>query len=327
MKHIKLIAASAALLLLAATLSAAQVTVFAAASLTEALKQIAAAYEKSSGDKIVFNFAASGVLARQIQAGAPAEIFFSADEAQLDIVAAKGLLVPGSRRNLLGNSLVLVTGPENANIHSPSDLTNAAVQRIALGDPKTVPAGTYAKSYLEKIGCWSALQPKIIPCENVRAVLAVIESGNADAGFIYQSDAAISKKAKVAYEVPVADAPKIVYPAALVKTAQPSDAAAKFLSYLSSDSAAGVFRAFGFQVLAPSTSARPQPSSCTADFQVCCIAGFQTHMPSASPMRSVFSRPADLEIGEPKLGLPTAGLETCGTMQVSRCAPTSPNGI
>src|SRR5580700_9157495 len=117
-------------LLAALPLHAATVMVFAAASLTDSLKQIAADYEKSSGDKIVFNFAASGVLARQIEAGAPADVFISADENQMNAVAAKSLLVTESRRNLLGNSLVIVTTPENTTIHSAMDLTNASVQRI-----------------------------------------------------------------------------------------------------------------------------------------------------------------------------------------------------
>lgn len=236
-------------LFVALQLHAAQVTVFAAASLTDALKQIAADYEKSSGDHIVFNFAASGVLARQIEAGAPADVFFSADEAQMDRVAAKNLLVPASRRDLLGNTLVIVTAPGNAAVHLSTDLTNAAVHRIALGDPKIVPAGTYAKSYLEKTGCWPALAPKVVPCENVRAVLAAVESGNADAGIIYKSDAAISKKAQVAYEVPLADGPKIVYPAALVRGSSQPEAAGKFLTYLASENSAKIFRQFGFIAL------------------------------------------------------------------------------
>ena len=225
---------------------ARQVTVFAAASLTASLKQIAADYRQSSGDDVVLNFAASGVLARQIEAGAPADIFFSADEAQMNAVAAKGLLAPDSRRNLLGNSLVVVTAPDNSTIHSPADLTNAAVQRIALGDSKMVPAGTYAKAYLEKIGCWPSIQARVVPCENVRAVLAVVESGNADAGIVYKTDAAISKKVKVACEVPLADGPKIVYPVALVKTSGPPDAAEKFLAFLASENSAKVFRKYGF---------------------------------------------------------------------------------
>ena len=241
--------ALALVLALAAGSRAAQVTVFAAASLTDALKQIAADYEKSPGDKIVFNFAASGTLARQIEAGAPADIFISADESRMDALAAKNLLIAGSRRNLLGNSLVIVTATENATIHSPADLTNAVVRRIALGDAKIVPAGTYAKIYLEKFGLWPALETKVIPCENVRAVLAAVESGNVDAGFVYKTDAAISKSVKVAFAVPAADAPKILYPLALVKDAPQPGAAKKFLGFLAGQEAGEVFTRFGFIVL------------------------------------------------------------------------------
>ena len=236
-------------ILAARTLVAAQVTVFAAASLTESLQEIAAAYEKQSGDKIVFNFAASGTLARQIEEGAPADIFFSADEAKADALEKKGLLVKETRKSLLGNSLVIVTPPDSAAIQSPADLTNAAVKRVALGDPRIVPAGTYAKAYLEKSGLWAGVEPKVVPCENVRAVLAAVESGNVDAGVVYKTDAAISKKVKVAFEVPAADGPKISYPAALVANAPHPDAAKKFLGCLTGSEADAVFARHGFIVL------------------------------------------------------------------------------
>ena len=238
-----------AVLLLATGLHAATITVFAAASLTDSLKQIAAEYEKNSGDNIVFNFAASGTLARQIEAGAPADIFFAADETKADALEKKGFLVNGTRKSLLGNSLVIVTPTDVAMIHLPAELTNAAVPHIALGEVKTVPCGTYAKAYLEKTGIWPAVESKIIPCENVRAVLAAVESGNVDAGFVYKTDAAISKKVKVAYEVPAADAPKISYPLALLKDAPQPEAAKKFIAYLDSAAATGGFKQFGFVVL------------------------------------------------------------------------------
>ena len=227
--------------------------VFAAASLTDALKQVAADYEKSSGDQVVFNFAASGTLERQIEAGAPADLFFSADETKMDALAAKGLLVNDTRHDLLGNALVIVTPAENTAIHSPFDLTNAAVQRLALGEVKSVPAGAYAKAWLEKLSLWPALEPKVIPCENVRAVLAAVETGNVDAGIVYKTDAAISKKVKVAYEVPLADGPKITYPIAQLKDSPQPEAAKKFASYLASDKALKVLQNFGFIV--PGSSA------------------------------------------------------------------------
>ena len=237
------------LLFCAVPLRAATVLVFAAASLTESLQEIAAAYEKQSGDKIVFNFAASGTLARQIEEGAPADIFFSADEAKADALEKKGLLVKETRKSLLGNSLVIVTPPDSAAIQSPADLTTAAVKRVALGDPRIVPAGTYAKAYLEKSGLWAGVEPKVVPCENVRAVLAAVESGNVDAGVVYKTDAAISKKVKVAFEVPAADGPKISYPAALVANAPHPDAAKKFLGCLTGSEADAIFARHGFIVL------------------------------------------------------------------------------
>ena len=249
MKTIKLLAASAIVILLAAQLRAAQVTVFAAASLTESLRQIAADYQKVSGDTIVFNFGASGTLSRQIEAGAPADVFFAADEAKADALEKKGLLVRGTRTSWLGNSLVIVTTPDNLTLHAPTDLTNATVQHLALGDVKIVPAGTYAKAYLEKLAIWSAVEPKVVPCENVRAVLAAVDSGNVDAGVVYKTDAAISQKVKVAYEVPIADSPKITYPLALVKDAPQPEAAKKFIAYLATAGATKVFQQFGFIVL------------------------------------------------------------------------------
>jgi molybdate transport system substrate-binding protein len=134
-------------------------------------------------------------------------------------------------------------------IHSPSDLTNAAIQHLAIGEVKTVPCGTYAKAYLEKSSLWPAVESKAVPCESVRAVLAAVESGNVEAGFVYKTDAAISKKVKVTYEVPVADAPKISYPLALLKDAPQPEAAKKFIAYLDSEAATAVFKKFGFVVL------------------------------------------------------------------------------
>jgi molybdate transport system substrate-binding protein len=228
---------------------AAQVTVFAAASLTDSLQEIASAYEKQSGDKIVFNFAASGVLARQIEEGAPADLFFSADEARADALETNGFLVKATQTNLLANSLVIVTAEDSAVVRSPRDLTNATVRRVALGDPKTVPAGTYAKTYLEKSGLWPGIEAKVVPCENVRAVLAAVESGNVDAGLVYKTDAAISKKVRVVFEVRAGDGLKIIYPAAVVKDAPQAEAAKKFLGYLGGKEAGAVFARSGFVVL------------------------------------------------------------------------------
>jgi len=233
------------LLALAWPAGAADITVFAAASLTDSMKQIAAAYEKTSGDKIRFNFGASSTLARQIQEGAPADIFFSADEAKMD--GLKNLIDPATRKTRLGNSLVVVVATDSAlPIKSASDLTNASIQKIALADPKAVPAGVYAKAWLNQQHLWTAIEPKVVSTENVRAALAAVESGNVEAGVVYKTDAGISKKVKVAYEVPAKDAPAIRYPLALVKDSKQPEAAKKFLNYLDTPEAGDIFKKFGF---------------------------------------------------------------------------------
>jgi molybdate transport system substrate-binding protein len=235
------------LAILTLPLRAAEITVFAAASLTDSLKEIAANYEKQSGDKIIFNFGASSLLALQIKAGAPADIFFSADEAQMNMLAKKGLIDSATRKSILGNSLVVVVPSNSAlQIKSGSDLTNADVRLLALADPQAVPAGVYVKAWLEKLRLWPAIEPKVVPTENVRAALAAVASGNVDAGVVYKTDAAISKNVKIACEVPRADGPDISYPMALVKGLPQPEAAKKFLDYLSSEAAGQVFKQFGF---------------------------------------------------------------------------------
>ena len=170
LSHILLVALMVASVALSAR--AESVAVFAAASLSDGLKEIATAYELQSGDQLVFNFAASGTLARQIEAGAPADIFFSADEAQMDVVEQKGLLLPGTRLSRLSNTLVFVVPSDSTlGLKSAQDLVNPKVGRIALGNPLTVPAGSYAKAYLSKSDVWAKVEPKVLPTENVRAAL------------------------------------------------------------------------------------------------------------------------------------------------------------
>jgi molybdate transport system substrate-binding protein len=228
---------------------AATLTVFAAASLTDSLKTIAADYEKQTGDKVRFNFGASSFLARQIEEGAPADIFFSADEAKMDGLEKKGLIVKETRRSRLSNSLVIVVAADSPlELKSATNLASAAVKRIALADPKTVPAGIYAKEFLEKIRLWPAVESKVVPTDNVRAALAAVESGNVEAGMVYKTDAAISRKVKVACEIPAASGPVISYPIALVKEAPQADAARRFLKHLDSLEASRVFQQYGFIV-------------------------------------------------------------------------------
>ena len=233
----------------AVSLSAEEITVFAAASLTNVLTEIGAAHERATGDKVRFNFAASNTLVRQIEAGAPADVFFSADEAQMDVLGNKGLIDKATRRALLGNTLVIVTAPGGPVIAKVADLGGASIKRISVGNPKAVPAGVYAKIHLEKLDLWDTLQPKLVPAESVRAALAVVESGNAEAGIVYKTDAAISKNVEVALEIPAAEGPKIVYPVALVSESRHAAAAKKFLARLADKEAGAVFTKLGFSLL------------------------------------------------------------------------------
>src|SRR6266487_1764205 len=238
----------AAVVLLATTLvHAVEVTVFAAASLTDSLKEIAATYETQSGTKIVFNFGASSMLARQIEEGAPADIFFSADESKMDGLEKLGLILKETRRSRLSNSLVIVVAADSP-LHAPSahDLASDKVKRIALADPKSVPAGVYARAYLEKARLWPAVERKIVPTENVRAALAAVESGNVDAGIVFKTDARISRKVRVACEVKPEEGPRISYPMAVVKESSRIEAGKKFVRHLDSGEAERVFEKYGF---------------------------------------------------------------------------------
>lgn len=231
-------------------LRADDVGVFAAASLTDALKEVAAAYEKSSGDRLVFNLGASDMLARLIREGAPADLFFPADEAQMDGLERAGLLLPGTRRSLLSNTLVIVVPAEGGpTIASPRDL--ASVRALALAEPRSVPAGVYAKQYLRKLGLWDAIAPRVIPTASVRACLAAVEAGNADAGIVYRTDALVSKKVRIAFSVPAAEGPDISYPIAIPKDAPHAEAARRLAAYLASEPARTVFVRYGFLAREP----------------------------------------------------------------------------
>jgi molybdate transport system substrate-binding protein len=236
-------------LILALSAQAAQLTVHAAASLTDAMKEISAAYEKQSGDQLRLNFDASSILARQIEEGAPADIFLSADEAKMDQLEKAGRLAPGTRKTLLSNTLVIVVPAESAlSFRSAADLSRPQIKKIALAQPGSVPAGIYAKEYLTAQGLWDKIEPKVIPTQNVRAALAAVESGNVEAGIVYKTDALISKKVKVACEIPASEGPKISYPVAALAGSGDLVAAKKFLAYLESEPALAVFRKFGFTV-------------------------------------------------------------------------------
>lgn len=224
--------------------------VSAAASLADALKEINTAFTKESGIKVELNLGASSMLARQIEEGAPADVFISADLAKMDGLVAKGLIQTETRENQLSNSLVIVVPADSTlPIHSVKDLTGKSIARITTGDPKAVPVGIYAKAYLEKAGLWQELEPKLVAAENVRAALAAVESGNIDAGIVYKTDAATSKKVKVACEIPAMEGQPIVYPMAALKNAAQPKAAKQYLEFLDLPASKVVFEKFGFIVL------------------------------------------------------------------------------
>lgn len=222
------------------------ITVSAAVSLTEALTAVGEAYARIGGS-VRFNFGASNVLARQIVSGAPVDLFISADEAQMDVVSAAGLLKDGTRVDLLRNQLaVAVPSDRPRSFKSIREIADPAFKRIAIGDPAAVPAGVYAKEYLEREGLWTAIQPRIVPAGSVRAALAAVESGAADAAIVYRTDVRVALGATVAWVVPADRGPRILYPAAIVRTTKAGDESTRFLDFLQSGAAARIFERYGF---------------------------------------------------------------------------------
>jgi molybdate transport system substrate-binding protein len=225
-----------------------EVVVFAAASLADALEEIGKAFKAQTGHHVALSFGGSNDLARQIRAGAPAEVFVSASVERMDEAERAGLVRAGDRFDLLSNRLVVVV-PAAAATAAMSAEDLLGVRRLALGDPEAVPAGIYARQWLEKRGLWERVRGRVVPTLDVRAALAAVESGNAAAGIVYRTDAAISKRVRVVLEVPAAEAPRIVYPAALLTTSR-GPAARAFFEHLRSPGARAVFERLGFGVLA-----------------------------------------------------------------------------
>jgi len=226
-----------------------EILVAAAGSLTDVLKELSAAYQSKSKNTVNFNFGPSSTLARQIEEGAPADMFFSADLAQMDDLDKNGRLEPGTRKNLLSNQLVIVVPSDSKlAIASPKDLLKSEVKKIALARPP-VPVGVYSSKYLGAEGLWDQIKPKVVPVQDVRATLASVESGNVEAGFVYKTDAAVSKKVKIVYEVPINKGPKIVYPVAIVKESKRKDAARDFLNYVQIPASKELFKKYSFVVL------------------------------------------------------------------------------
>jgi molybdate transport system substrate-binding protein len=244
LRHLLYLALATAL---ARPVIADEMFVSAAASLTDALKDLAARFEDQTGVRIVLNFAASALLARQIEENAPVDVFISADEAQMDRVQKQ--IAAETRTDLLTNKLVVIVRKDFAlHLDNLGDLATPECRRIALANPKVVPAGVYAREVLTQAGLWEKLESKIVPTENVRATLAVVEAGNADAGFVYKTDAMTSHSVRLGLEVPPSLSPRIVYPVAILATSTHRDQAARFLAYLKSPEAVQVFERLGFGI-------------------------------------------------------------------------------
>jgi molybdate transport system substrate-binding protein len=243
-----------AILVLAASPVLAQpaqpVTVFAAASLTDSLNAVADAYQAKTGGRIILSFGASSTLARQIEQGAPADIFLSADGDWMDYLQKKALIAENSRKNLLGNRLVLVAAADAKpapKIAPGFDLAGALGDgRLALADPASVPAGKYAKAALTSLGVWDSVASKVAQAENVRVALEYVTRGEAPYGIVYATDAKVAPNLPIAGVFPESSHPPIVYPAALTKKAAPG--AKAFLDFLGSAQARAIFLKAGFTV-------------------------------------------------------------------------------
>lgn len=232
------------------TAQSATLLIAAAASLQNALEEIDPLFESThQGTTVNYNFAASGPLQQQIEQGAPADVFISAATKQMDALQEKDLLWADTRRNLLTNSLVLVV-PSNSTLGITSfrQLTNSNVKKISVGEPRSVPAGQYAEEVFKNLGILEQLKPKFVYGNSVRNVLGSVESGNADAGVVYKTDAMISDQVQQVSTAPDNLHSSIVYPIAVIKASRNANAAKAYVQFLTTDTAKQVFTKYGFGI-------------------------------------------------------------------------------
>lgn len=227
-----------------------ELTVSAAASMTEALNELKTMFEtEHPGVALFFNYGASGALQQQIEQGAPADLFISAAAKNMDALADKGLIAEGQTANLLSNELVVVIPNEEgagASIASLQDLQQDSVSTIAIGIPESVPAGAYAQEALTNAQLWDKLQTKTVQAKDVKQVLQYVETGNADAGFVYKTDALSSETVQIAFEVDPAGYSPILYPVGLLKDSEHPEEAMELYAFLQSRAAMDVFKKYGF---------------------------------------------------------------------------------
>jgi molybdate transport system substrate-binding protein len=230
---------------------AIELNVCAGVGLTDVVKAINDLYMQANKNvKIVSNFASSGTLQQQIEQGAPEDVFISAAAAQMDNLQKKELLLNDTRQNLLTNKVVLIVPADSTlGITSFNDLAADKVKVVAIGDPKSVPAGTYAQQAFDELGITAQIQPKEVLGSDVRQVLTYVESGNADAGIVYSTDALTSQKIKVVASAPAGINAKVMYPVAVTKASKNPDAAKDYLNFLFGTQAKVVFEKYGFTVV------------------------------------------------------------------------------
>jgi molybdate transport system substrate-binding protein len=224
-----------------------ELTVSAAISLKDALDEIAHLYSvEAPGVVVRFNLGGSGTLQRQIEQGAPVDIFISASPKEMDGLAAKGLLLTGTRRDLVRNSVVLIVPAGTNTVSTFQDLTKPAAKIISIGEPQTVPAGKYAQEILTHLGLYDQVKAKLVLANDVRQVLTYVETGNADAGIVYATDAKSSNKVSVVATAPEDSHSPVLYPGAVIKNSSNPTAAKQFLDFLAGDKAKAVFQKYGF---------------------------------------------------------------------------------
>lgn len=227
-----------------------ELVVSVAASLADVMDELADLYRAEAHVELRVNIGGSNTLARQIVEGAPVDVFISADEAQMAVVEQADRIVPGSRVDLLANALVIIVpasqDARGSGALSAGDLAAPGVRRVAMGNPHSVPAGVYGRRWLERIGLWSAIEPKVVPLPTVRAALAAVQEARADAGIVYATDARTTMAVRVAAVAPDAEAPRVVYPAAAVRGSREQEAT-RLLAWLRGDTAMRVFLRAGFR--------------------------------------------------------------------------------
>ncbi|MDY7020403.1 MAG: molybdate ABC transporter substrate-binding protein [Cyanobacteriota bacterium] len=227
-----------------------ELTVSAAASLTDAMEAIQPLYEQEYPNvKLIYNFASSGSLQQQIEQGAPVDVFISAAPKQMNALEEKGLIMNETRKDLLKNQMVLIVREENDSVNSFEDLITNKVTKIAVGEPESVPAGKYAQEVLISLNLLKSVQPKEVYTKTVRQVLSYVETGNVEAGIVYSSDAKISDQVKIVTTASTENHSPILYPAAVTKDSNHQEVAEEFIQFLSSDPAKSVFEKYGFGLI------------------------------------------------------------------------------